>query len=169
MSDDEIESFNWFEEYEKNRDVYYPFSNDFPENIRCTQVFLDPANKIVKISQKNIKTVNGNIDELERNRLIPSKVTSSDAEYHRMDIFSYFINATSEVEILKDDYQWGTINSYTNNNITEIFIPRSVRALHNINTIYVIYKKSSITRKKDVKSRKKVHFGISGHNKTRRR
>jgi len=169
MSDDEIESFNWFEEYEKNRDVYYPFSNDFPESIGCIQIFLDPGNNIVKISQKSIKTVNGNIDESERHRLIPAKMVFPDAEYHRMDIFSYFTNATSETEILKDDYQWGTIHSYTNNNIEEIIIPMSVRAMHKVNSIYVIYKRSSITRKKDVKSRKKVHFGISGHNKTRRR
>ena len=63
MSDDEIESFNWFEEYEKNRDVYYPFSNDFPESIGCIQIFLDPGNNIVKISQKSIKTVRFNFNK----------------------------------------------------------------------------------------------------------
>ena len=161
------DEFEWLSSYEQNRSEYFPFAIAFPTNVNCTSIFLDPGNTIVKISQKKILvdengSIKNGVDDL------PERVSLTDTVYRRMDLFTYFTNITSEPDLNDMNDVWGNLSNCDRSTISDIVVPSSVRALHGINTVYIIYKRSSMNVKRDVKSRKNVQFKMN-HNKTRRR
>lgn len=163
MKDD----FEWFSSYEESRNEYFPFSIAFPASVNCISIFLDPGNSIVKISQKKILVdEEGSIKNC--NEQLPERVSLTDTVYRRMDIFTYFTNITTEPDLIDGSDAWGHLSNCDRSTLHDIVVPSSVRALHGINSIYIIYKRSSMNVKREAKSRKNVHFKMN-HNKTRRR
>jgi hypothetical protein len=155
--------FNWVEDLDQIEEEYFSFQVDFPMRVKCYSLFLDPSYKIDRSTSSTLSLSNGEINQVEMASVAPIKVNAPDGDYRRLLVFSY---ATSIVDEPKDStVEWGEVKTIS---LEEGFVfPKSVRAMHDVNAVYVLYQRSSLRRSGKRNETRRVRFKTQTH-KTRR-
>lgn len=155
--------FYWVEELDQIEEEYFLFQVDFPETVKCYSLFLDPSYKIDRCTSSTLSLTNGEINKDEMASTAPLKVNAPDGDYRRLLVFSYATSIVDEPKETTDE--WGQVKTVTPE---EGFVfPKSVRAMHDVNSVYVLYQRSSLKRSGPRNETRRVRFKMQNH-KTRR-
>ena len=158
--EDEVD---WFAKYQEGEEDYYPFQLAHPEEVEVLLLFMDPGYKIDRVVRRTVELKDGSLSEQCLESVAPSKVKATEGNYNRVRTF-YFVSTITE-EPSEENEDWGRIEEPVHG-IDTVF-PKSIQAMHPLNTIYVLYQRSCIKKTNSSKTRRRVQFKPS-LSKTRR-
>lgn len=157
------EELGWLADYEQDAEDYAPFQIAYPEKVGVFLLFMSPGYKLDRVTRRQGLLAAGVLTNEVMQGIAPNKVTATEGDYVKAGTFYFATNLQEEPT--EDQTDWGAIEEPLTG--FEVTFPKSIQAMHPINSVYVMYQRSCFKRPNPAKTRRKVHFK-SSLSKTRR-